>query len=158
MDSKVKLYLERAENEFRLAKAIFHLSQNEPVKVQLEANPGDTFYSAAISHSYYSIFYSAKAILLTKGIKTEMPDIHKKTYEAFKVEFIDSGILDVELLQIYQKMIIKADELLQIFKDEKWKRGHFTYHLIAQANLEPAKESLENAKRFLINIKKVLEK
>ena len=39
MDSKVKLYLERAENEFRLAKAMFNLSEIGKIKVQLEANP-----------------------------------------------------------------------------------------------------------------------
>ena len=55
-----------------------------------------------------------------------MPDVHKKTYEIFKAEFVDSGILDIELLKIYEKMIVRADELLQIFKDENGKR---TFHL-----------------------------
>ena len=61
MDSEVKLYLERAENELRLSKAIFNLSSKEKIKLDLGANPEDTFYSAVISHSYYYIFYSAKA-------------------------------------------------------------------------------------------------
>lgn len=158
MDSKVKLYLHRAENEFRLAKAIFNLSKDEEIKIKLNANPEDTFYSAAISHSYYAIFYSAKAILLTKNIDTKAPEVHKKTFEEFKRNFVDPGKLDVELLKIYKKMIIRADNLLGIFKDEKWKRGHFTYNTIAQANIEPAEESLKNAKKFLINIKQVIER
>jgi len=48
------------------------------------------------------------------------------------------GILDVNLLTIYKKMMVRADQLLQIFKDEKWKRGHFTYETIPQANKDPA--------------------
>lgn len=158
MDSRVKLYLERAENEFRLAKALFNLSKTERIKIRLEANPEDTFYSAVISHCYYVIFYITKAILLTKNMQTKPPEIHKKTFEEFKRNFVDTGILDVELLKIYSKMIVRADELLGLFAKEKWKRGHFTYHTIAQANIKPAIESIENAKKFLTNIKKVIEK
>ena len=158
MDSGVKLYLERAEHEFRLAKAVFNLSKIEKVKIELGANPQDTFYSAVISHCYYSIFYCAKSILLTRGIKTKVPDEHKKTYEEFKKNFVNNGKLDIELFKIYNEMIVKADELLSLFSHEKWKRGHFTYKTIAQANIEPAKESIENTIKFLSNIKKVLEK
>src|SRR3989338_3899593 len=117
-----------------------------------------TFYSGAISHAYYSIFYSAKAILLTKEIKTTAPQVHKKTYEAFKEYFVDSGIIDAELLEIYEDIIVKAGELLQIFKDEKWKRGHYTYKTIPQANKEPAEQSINNASKFIKNIKLIIEK
>ena len=72
--------------------------------------------------------------------------------------FVDTGILDVELLRIYNSMLIRASELLHLFAYEKWKRGYFTYHTIAQANIEPARESIENSRKFLINIKKVIEK
>ncbi|MEK6823839.1 MAG: hypothetical protein AABY06_02275 [Nanoarchaeota archaeon] len=158
MDLKVRLYLERAEHEIRLAKAMFNLSAIEKVKIELGANPDDTFYSAVISHCYYSIFYCAKAILLTKGIKTKLPDEHKKTFLEFKKNFVDNGKLDAELFKIYNEMIIKANELLSLFSHEKWKRGHFTYYTLAQANINPAKESIENAIKFASNIKKILEK
>ncbi|MFH1917676.1 MAG: hypothetical protein ABIJ14_01020 [Nanoarchaeota archaeon] len=158
MDSKIRIYLERAENELRLAKAIFNLSKKEKIKIELEANPDDTFYSAVISHCYYSIFYSAKAILLTKGVKTKVPDEHKKTFFSFKKYFVESGLFDKKLLEIYDEIIVKADELLSLFAHEKWKRGHFTYKTIAQANIGPAKESIENTIKFVANIKNVLEK
>ena len=77
-----------------------------------------TFYSAVISHAYYCIFYSAKAYLLKKGIKINAPEEHRKTYEAFK-ELTDKGELDVELLKFYEKMLVKADTLLGIFRIEK---------------------------------------
>ena len=158
MDSKVKLYFERAENEFRLAKARFNLSTQENMKVVLEANPQDTFYSAVISHCYYSIFYSAKAILLTKEIQTKVPDEHKKTFFEFKKNFVDNGVLDKWLIEIYGDLIVKADELLSLFAHERWKRGHFTYKTFSQANIEPARESIDNTLKFLSNIKKVVEK
>jgi len=140
--AEVNLYLQRAENEFRLAKSLFNLSSRESIKIKLGANPNDTFYSSVISHCYYSIFYSAKAILLAKNIKTKAPEVHKKTFYAFKKEFVDSGLLNNDLISIYESLLIKSSELLGIFKKEKWKRGHFTYHAIAQANIPPARESL----------------
>ena len=156
MDSEVSLYAERAENELRLAGAILKLSINPAAKKELGANDGDTFYSAVISHAYYSIFYSAKALLLTSNIKTEPPEIHKKTYEEFK-RLVDSGELDTELLKIYREMIIRADELLFLFRKEKRKRGDFTYQTIAQANKPYAEESIRNAKKFVSNILEIIK-
>lgn len=156
MDTDIKLYLDRAENEERVSVILKNLSQSED-KAKFGAEKEDTFYSAVISHAYYSIFYSAKALLLTKGIKTESPEVHRKTLEEFKKNFVDSGILDVELLKIYNKMIVRADELLGLFKLEKGKRGRFTYKTIPQANVEPANESVKNAKKFLKHVKQVIE-
>lgn len=157
MDSLVKVYMSRSENEFRLAKSLLILSGNEEIKKQLEAETDDTFYSAAISHAYYAMFYAAKALLLTKNIDTKPPEIHKKTVDAFKKEFVDTGVLDVELLTFYKKMIVTADELLNILGREKWKRGHFTYQTIPQTNMPVAEESLKNAKKFLQNIFAVIK-
>jgi uncharacterized protein (UPF0332 family) len=92
-----------------------------------------------------------------KNIRTSSPEIHRKTLEEFDKNFVRTGILDVKLLQIYQKMIIRADDLLDIFAKEKGKRGRFTYNTIPQANKEPAEDSLKNAKIFLANITKVIE-
>lgn len=157
MDSTAKIYLHRALNEISAAKLLFIVSNDTAKKQEFQIEEEMTFFSSVISHSYYSIFYSAKAILFAKHIKTEMPDVHKKTYDAFEQTFVKTGILDVELLKIYQKMLVRADELLQIFKDEKWKRGHFTYHTIPQANKEPAEQSIQNALTFIKNIKLILE-
>jgi uncharacterized protein (UPF0332 family) len=147
MDSKVELYLKRARTEINIALVLLNSSNNK-LLLDFDISQDETFYSGVISHCYYSIFYSAKAMLLTKGIDPKSPEIHKKTLDFFKEHFIDSGILDVKLLMIYKKIIIKAEELLQIFKKEKKKRGDFTYNTLPQANLEPAKESLDNAKTF----------
>lgn len=147
MDSKVELYLKRARTEMNMGVLLLKSSGNKLLN-DFDIPEDETFYSGVISHCYYSIFYSAKAMLFTKGIDTKAPEVHKKTLDEFKKHFIDSGILDMKLLLIYKKMIVKAESLLQIFKSEKKKRGDFTYNTISQANVEPANESLKNAKTF----------
>lgn len=158
MDSMVEIFLDRANNELLGAESFKKLSEDVNAKKEFALPETITFYSSVISHSYYAIFYAAKAILLTKGIKTSSPEIHKKTYEEFERQFVSTGILDVKLLDIYKKMVVKADELLEIFKDEKWKRGNFTYRTIPQANKEPAEESIRNAKTFVANIASVIRR
>lgn len=157
MDLMIKNYLDRAENELVLAMSVKKLSDERDAKEYFSVDCNFTFYSAVISHAYYSIFYAAKAILMTKGIKTHSPNIHKNTLNAFKEQFVDTGILDVKLLEIYKKLVIRADALLEIFAEEKSKRGDFTYSTIPQANKEPAEDSLKNAKLFVSNIAKVIQ-
>ena len=152
----VKIFVERAKNEFQISELLYQFSKEEKLKRKLGIKEDTTFYSGVISHAYYCIFYSAKALLLTKKVKTKAPHIHKKTYEKFKEYFVDLGVLDVKLLNVYKSLIIRADELLGIFEEEKWKRGHFTYKSIPQANEKPANNSLKSAKTFLSNILKII--
>jgi uncharacterized protein (UPF0332 family) len=147
MDSKVEMYLKRARTEMDSATLLFEVSGSQALN-QFNIDPSDTFYSGVISHAYYSIFYCAKAMLLSKKIETSAPEVHRKTFDMFKEIFIDTGLLDKKLFEIYNEMIIKADTLLDIFKLEKKKRGNFTYNTIPQANKAPAQESIENAKTF----------
>lgn len=159
MDSNNKetLYIQRAKNELDLANAIFKLSTNSKLKLEFELKEDSTFFSNIISNSYYCIFYSAKALLAIKGITTKFPEEHKKTLEEFE-KLTLSGEIDKELLIIYKKIIIKADELLGIFREEKSKRGKFTYKKLPQANLEPAKESIDHAEKFYKNINLMIKK
>ncbi len=154
MDSK--LFIHRAENEIKLALIILKISEEVSLQKEIfSINEPETYYSAVISHSYYSIFYSAKAYLSFKEIKTSAPEEHKKTFEEFS-KFVQNGELDVELLKIYKEIIVKAESLLGIFQKEKSKRGDFTYRILPQANVEPAKESLNNSKIFFKHIYNVL--
>ncbi len=159
MSDEAELYLQRAENELIVAQMLFDISSNEKLqKEQFKLEKNFTFYSTVISHAYYCIFYSAKAILVKEGIKTDAPEVHKKTILAFEKYLVETGNLDIELLKIYKKIIVKAEELLGIFFIEKRKRGEFTYQKLPQANKEPAKESLDNALFFFKNISKIIKK
>ncbi len=159
MDALAELYLQRAETELVAAQVLLEISNNEELqREQFKIEKNFTFYSSVISHSYYCMFYSAKAILINDGIRTYAPEDHKKTIDAFENHFVKSGKLDVQLLMIYQRMIMRAEELLGIYSLEKGKRGKYTYQKLPQANLEPAEESLENASLFFKNISSVLRK
>jgi len=157
MDFEYKLYLERSQNELNLSIMIQQISDDKKLQVEIFAMNEDTYYSATIAHAYYSIFYAAKAYLLLKGIRTSAPNEHKKAFNEFS-NLVEKGILDVELLKIYQNMIMRADTLLQIFDIEKNKRGKFTYRRLPQANQEPAKESINNAKKFYSSMLLLCEK
>ena len=147
MDSLVKLYLERAENEVVLAEAVVSLSYEDDLKSKLKIEKNMTFYSAVISHSYYAIFYCARAYLLSKGIKVKSPREHQKTYNEFK-KLVKEGTVEKEFLELYKEVLIKADTLLDILKTERKKRGEFTYEKLPQANRKPALDSLSNAQKF----------
>lgn len=157
MGSTVDIYFQRAGNELLAAKALKRLSEHPEDKTRFSLPAETTFYSGVISHAYYAIFYSANALLLTRNLKTAAPEVHKKTYNLFKTHFVDTGILDVKLLRIYSKMIVRADELLKIFKEEKKKRGQYTYETIPQANKQPADDSLKNARFFVAHVMRTAE-
>lgn len=156
MDFEYKIYLARAQNELNLSIIIQKISDDKRMQVDVFGMKEDTYYSATISHAYYSIFYAAKAYLLLKGVKTQVPEEHKKTFDEFS-KLVGKGTIDVELLKIYQSMLIKADTLLHIFELEKGKRGKFTYRRIPQANQEPAQESIKHAQIFFNNLFRLCE-
>jgi|SRR3989338_2948834 len=156
MDFEYKIYLIRAQNELNLSMMIQKISDDQKIQIEVFGVKEDTYYSAVISHAYYSIFYAAKAYLLLKDIKTSAPEEHKKTFDEFS-ELVDKGAVDVELLKIYKNMLMRADTLLRVFEIEKGKRGKFTYKRIPQANREPAQESINNAKVFFNNIFRLCE-
>jgi len=150
------LYMQRAETELITSQILQEISQNKEIQEQFKLEKEFTFYNAVIAHAYYSIFYATKAILIKEKIKTTSPEIHKKTLQEFEKNLILTGKLDVELLKIYKKTIVKAQDLLGIFQTEKTKRGQFTYQKLPGANKEPAQESLKNAFFFFKNINKII--
>jgi uncharacterized protein (UPF0332 family) len=155
MDSEVNLYLIRAEDEFMLSRKDLQISTEDKTKEFLGIPKEKTFFYSVISHAYYSIFYCTKAYLLTKGIKTSPPKEHQKVYKELK-KIVKEGILDRELLKIYETEIIKANSLLSIFKSEKKKRGIFTYQMKSEANLPFADESIRNARKFISSIQAII--
>ena len=155
--SQITLHFDRAENEFKHAEAIYKVSESNDLKRELELLENDTFYSGVITHAYYAIFYSAKALLLKCKVRTKSPNIHKASLDAFAYYFVINGKLDLELLKMYQSAIVKADSLLGLFISEKDKRGEFTYKKLPDSNKEPAHESIKNATTFLKHVKKVIE-
>ncbi len=156
MDLRVSLLMDRAANEIFAAKALKKLSEEEQLKKEFEFPNSVSFYSSVINHSYYAIFYSAKAYLIFKNIPLKSTQgQHQQVYFEFR-KLVEKGIIEKELLRIYEEIMVKAEALLDILKTEKTKRTNFTYETIPQANKEPAEDSLNNALFFISHIKEFI--
>jgi len=157
MDSQVEIFIKRADTELLAAKSLKVLSEETKHKDELSIPQGATFYSSVISHSYYAIFYAAKAYLLSKNILLKSRQgQHQQVYFKFR-KLVQYGEIEKELLRIYEENKLKAEVLLDILKSEKVKRTDFTYETIPQANKAPAEESLNNATIFISHIRRLLE-
>lgn len=157
MDSEGELSIKRMDNEFIVGKALFTLSENAEAKTLLKVPAAETFYSAVITHAYYAIFYSAKAYLMKKSLTFSEQGQHQAVYFAFR-RFVREGKIAAELLELYEEVKIKAENLLEIFEREEANRAKFTYKTLAQANKEPAENSLSNAETFLAEMKELIGK
>lgn len=154
MDSRVSLLMDRAENEILAAQALKKLSEEDAAKTEFNFPASATFYSSVISHAYYAIFYSAKAYLLLRNVSLlSKQGQHQQVYFQFR-KLVESGIIEKELLKIYEEVKVKAEVLLDILKTEKDKRTNFSYETIPQANKQPADDSLNNTIFFVSHIKK----
>jgi uncharacterized protein (UPF0332 family) len=152
-----KLCLERARNEIKTSLMLNQLSKNPRLQIEeFKIAEPETYYSGVISHSYYAIFFAARAYLESRNvhIKSEQGQ-HQQVYFEFR-KLVKKGEIDKELLKIYEEAAIKAEVLLDIFKKEKGKRSEFTYQKLPQANSEPASESLNNASLFYKTINRLL--
>jgi uncharacterized protein (UPF0332 family) len=140
-----------------LSKTLFNISENINFKDTMGLTQKTTFYDWVIVSSYYSIFHSVHALLGMKQIKINSR-LHHATLISFAYYFIESKELEDELFTIYKDAEKKAKGLLEIYEEEKEKRGIFQYHRLSKYNSEPAKESIENAVIFLNVVGKVLAK
>ena len=73
-------------------------------------------------------------------------------------KLVREGKLDVELLNLYEEVKVKAQTLLEIFEKEGQNRTKFTYKTLAHANKEPAESSIKNAKTFFTHLRELIEK
>lgn len=148
---------QKAVNDLALAQGLLKISIEEKIKDVLGYAKETTFFDWVIVSSYYSIFHAAQALLGVKQIKIT-GRLHHATLISFAKHYIVNNELADELFLIYEDAEQKANELLEIIEEEKQKRGLFQYHRLSKNNLEPAQESVENAKTFLEAIQEVLAK
>lgn len=147
----------KAVNDLMLAEGLLKLSTDAKSKEMLNYPADVTFFDWVIVCSYFSIFHAAQALLGIKKVKITNR-MHYATLIAFTRHFIVNSELAEELFLIYEDSEAKAKDLLEIFEEEKEKRGMFQYHRLSRRNLQPAQESVDNAKTFLETIQEVLGK
>ena len=111
--------------------------------------------------SYYAMFYKANAILFKLGYKVGDKIPHKITSDALIV-FVRNK-LKKSILEEYEEAQnealpgIRADTLIDEFDKERIKRSIIQYETKAIEKHAKAITSLERAKEFLFEIKKLLE-
>jgi uncharacterized protein (UPF0332 family) len=112
--------------------------------------------------SYYSMYYIANAVLYKIGYKVGHKVSHKVTADALIV-FVRNK-LKKNLLEDFEQAkdealdIIgrKTDEIIGSFDKELEKRSVFQYESTEQIKQAKAKTSLERAKAFIFEMKKLL--
>ncbi len=119
-----------------------------------------------VNACYYSMFYMARALLESEGIKIKTDlSIHSVTFDAVIGFFYVTGKLEKRLLEDFAESMEEASEILgkqkadMLIEDyfwEKGKRAAFTYNTKDVVIRAKAKTSLERARRFITELKKVI--
>ncbi len=112
--------------------------------------------------SYYSMFYIANAALYKEGYKIGEKIAHKVTNEALIVLLrrrISKAMLDefAELQENALELVeAKTSQLIDSFEKERRKRSRFQYEMAEEIKSSTANTSLQRAKEFAIEMKKML--
>ncbi|MBI2670589.1 HEPN domain-containing protein [Candidatus Woesearchaeota archaeon] len=154
---RIGLMFGKAQNNLKHATTTFEISNNKSIKNTLKLREQDTFYDWTIQASYYTMFHAVNALLATKKIKISS-NVHMSTYYAFGKNFINTHELADDLFVMYGETEEKALELFSSLSEEKKKRGYAAYERLPKMNIEPAGESIKNARELLSVIGDILAK
>lgn len=113
--------------------------------------------------SYYSMFYSANAVLLHLGYKVGDKIVHKVTNEALIVLILDK--LKKEILENYESTkedameiaSFKAESIVEEYGYELNKRSKFQYNMLEETKESKAETSFKRAKEFVFEMKKLIK-
>jgi len=98
------------------------------------------FYNDAVSRAYYSMFYSARALL---SIKEIYPKAHKGVILKFGLEFVKKGFVE----DAYGRALSHAKD----------RREVADYDIEKNIGKEEAESIVEDAERFLDRIKEAIK-
>jgi uncharacterized protein (UPF0332 family) len=169
----VDFFMANAESSLRTASILQEISDDNSLKDKLKVSSDFESYLWVIVSSYYSMFYAATAILSKQGIRATGQIVHKVTADAL-IHFFASNEKLAKLLEQYEeaqtvglelvgreelmkRMQKKADELIISYEGERKKRSKFQYDIGVQAKRGYAQTSLERARSFVFEIRKLLK-
>ncbi len=162
----VKFFLANSKNSLESANLLFSVSTKPNLK-KVTGFPDFNGFLWVINSSYYSMFYAARALLENRGIKIKTDfSIHAITFDALVFYYYISGKLQKRMIEDFIEAEIeakellgkeKAQELIESYFYEKKKRADYTYELGLFAMQNKAKTSLDRAKRFNEEIRKMIE-
>jgi len=113
--------------------------------------------------SYYAMYYMANAVLYKFGYKVGSKISHKVTADALIV-FVRNKLRNV-LLEEFEEareealeiVRIRSNEIIESFDLERKKRSKFQYEMTEEIKMSRAETSLERAKRFCFELRKLVE-
>lgn len=168
-ESNVKKYLEdgllkkiKNETAQQMYRNNSDLSLETAQKLLMLETQNYKPYLWIIVISYYAMYYIANAVLLHLGYKVGDKISHKVTGDALIV--FARNRLKKELLEEYEEskedalelISSKVDILLQSLDFEREKRSKFQYQMDEEAKREKALTSLDRAKKFVFEMKRLL--
>ena len=121
---EIKSLIERAKKYLKSAKILLKVED----------------YESSVSRTYYAMFHSAQAMLLTKNLSFSS---HKGVISAFGEHFVKTGIFSRELGRELNRAL------------EKRQISDYAYTFVISR--EEAEEILENGKKFVEKIVQHLE-
>lgn len=145
---KIKLFLSKAENSLLIAK---HVKEINPNKDQPQKLHWDYW---AITISYYSMLYAAKAAILSKGY--EVGD-HDAAQIALAYLFVPDKLEKEDLEILKQSHKIFEEEYVHYFEDAKVESHIARYSAIKTYTERRLQEVFDNATKFVAKISLILQ-
>ncbi|HJX50343.1 hypothetical protein A3K73_03675 [Candidatus Pacearchaeota archaeon RBG_13_36_9] len=160
-------FVKNSKDSSDSAKALFEISTNEKVRELMGFSSFNGFLWV-INASYYSMFYIARALLESIGVKIKTDEsIHFHVFNALVYYFYSNGKLERHFIEDFQDAGQEASQalgkekakgLIEDYSSEKEKRSRFTYEMGEIALKNKAETSLSRAKKFNEEIRKLLKK
>ena len=162
----VNFFLDNAKHSLESAKVLYALSiDKEKQKVFGYEDFNGLLW--VVNASYYSMFYLARALLESEGIKIKSDlSVHARTFDALVYFFYLNGRLQKRLIEYLAEAeeeaadllgLQKAKELINEYFFERDKRATFTYDTSSVLIKTKAKTSLERANRFQQEIMTIIK-
>jgi len=145
---KIRLFLEKADNSLMIADHHRQIRPNEDQPIKLHWN-----YWAIII-SYYSMLYSAKAAILSKGY--EVKD-HMAAQIALGHLLVPNKIEEEDLELLGQAYKIFEDEYIKYFENARTESHIARYSALKRYTQRQVEEIFINASRFIGKIKLILQ-
>jgi len=161
----VDFFLVNAKKSLASATLLYDVSTNKDMQSFVGYVDFDGFLWV-VNASYYSMFFMARALLESQGIKLKSDvSIHALTFDALVYFFYLNGILEKRFIEDFVESLEdsssilgkqKADLLIEDYFFEKRKRAVFTYETKEIVVKVKAKTSLERARRFNEELRKII--
>jgi uncharacterized protein (UPF0332 family) len=126
-------------DEYLRAKIAEYLTRAHRVLKTRNLALADEDYITAVNRAYYAIFYSANALLTTKGLERSK---HSGVIAAFRQHFVKTGVIEPEYSDFYGSVM------------ENRHSGDYT---LVSPNYDAAHLDLQRAKRLLARVERVLQ-